>query len=202
MKIEKRLGLHKLVESRGRFLVHWINAHGADGKSAKRDPLACLVEGFLRVEAGGKWADYLKSLESCGIPTAPIVMLRPSQLDCDFTINADLQGGKPYFEIRPIGERGVLLSYFHFLSQVGQVNRVRLCPNCRRWFFARRTDSKLCSARCQDSAWRKTDAGKKARREYMRKHRKDQRERERKQYLTGGGRKAARSILRKLGKGD
>ena len=190
MDAKNRLGLRRLVESRARDVVRWLNAHGADigprwdrpwrsparnrpsfEHSAKGGPLACLIEGFLKVEAGGKWADYLKSLASCGIHTWPKVMLRPSQVDCDFTINAELRGGKPYFEIGPIGEKGVVLAYFNFLAQVREVNRIRLCPNCRRWFFARRTDSKICSPRCQHSASRKTPEARAKRAAYMRKYR-------------------------------
>jgi len=171
MKEEYRLGLQALVKKRAWFVIHWMNAHTSANRPGKRNRLACLIEGFLTVEAGGEWTDYLKSLESCGMPTAPTVMLRPSQLDCDFTINAELRGGKPYFEIHAIGERGVVLSYFNFLAQVGRANRVRLCPNCQRWFFARRKDSRLCSARCQTGAYRKTPKGRAKRAAYMRDYR-------------------------------
>jgi ribosomal protein S27AE len=208
--MKNSLGLRERVQWHGKLLAQYLNRCAREGKSGKRDPLPFLLKGFLGVEAArearhrnihDEWADFLKSLEAVGIFTAPVVLLRPSQLGCEFRVRAELRGNTPYFEIGPIGERGVLLSSFHFLTQLGEVNRVRLCPNCGRWFFARRADSRLCSARCQQSAWRKTPAGRKARAEYMRSYRKNRRQLEEAK-SKGYHRKRGRKLHVSLKKGE
>jgi hypothetical protein len=61
------------------------------------------------------------------------------------------------------------------LAEAGEIWRLRRCehPNCPKWYFARRHDQHACSDSCRIGLYYRTPEGKKARAEYMRKHRRD-----------------------------
>ena len=206
-------GLHRIAEIQGKLLVNWLNQCAPGGETD--DAVPSLLALLLRVEAGKKagrpaaeeaWSWFLNKLASSKGQGAALppgegqVRLKASEHGFNFEVLAGFKRGKLHVEVVCTEEKGKALLAFKTLTDLGQADRVRLCPNCRRWFFARRADSKLCSAPCQITSWRKTEKGRKARADYMRRFRGEQRERERKQNLTEGRLKATKSILAKLGK--
>jgi hypothetical protein len=65
--------------------------------------------------------------------------------------------------------RGQMLAAFMQLYESGNVDRLRCCLNCQRFFYAAgRRDKTTCSDNCRASRWQKTPAGRQTRREYMR----------------------------------
>ena len=192
----------------GQALAGWLNRY-------TRDHLAILMSIFLGMErgaqAGGetlaeKWERLWKRLEPyhTGNPAIPRnqrpLVLNSSEWNCQFAMVIRPRGGKLAFEVDPADETSEALVSLAMLMQIGLADRVRLCPNCERFFFALRADSTLCSQPCRESACRKTPAGRKARAEYMRRFRMEQRERERKQNLTGKHLKVSKGTLDKIGK--
>jgi hypothetical protein len=110
-------------------------------------------------------------------------------------------GGQISVQVMPADEDGRMLSFFAELYNSGIDWRLRFCPNCERfWYCAGRFDRRACSVACKVALWQKTPEGRAKKAEYMRRHRKTQRERERKQRLAGKRLKVSKSILAKLGK--
>ena len=182
--MSKRLGLHKMLEGQGKLLADWLNQCAPGGQTT--DPVAFMVGLLLRMESGEKmggptieepWPSFLKMLlgpdaQLAGIPPGEgFLRLKASEYGCDFHILVGIERGKLHLDVVPLKQKGEALIAFKVLTNLGQANRVRLCPNCQRWFFAQRVDSKLCSPSCQVSAWRKSEAGHKARAAYMREYR-------------------------------
>ncbi len=54
------------------------------------------------------------------------------------------------------------------VSQKGVLDRVRKCPWCGKWFFARFQHQCFCQTKCQQEHFRDSDAWKEHRREWMR----------------------------------
>lgn len=50
-----------------------------------------------------------------------------------------------------------------------EITNVRRCPQCTKWYFARRSDQEFCTAACRCKCHSKTEAFKERRRRYMRK---------------------------------
>ena len=59
-----------------------------------------------------------------------------------------------------------------------ELNRLRECPVCRRWFFATRKAHICCTSRCRQKRHASTPEFKEERRKYMRELRKLHKERE------------------------
>jgi hypothetical protein len=57
------------------------------------------------------------------------------------------------------------------LGQMGLLDRVRQCPTCGLWIFARFERERFCSSPCREKAFRGSAEGKRKRREYMRGYR-------------------------------
>jgi hypothetical protein len=134
-------------------------------------------------KAGGeslaeKWERFWKGLEAYheGNPAIPRqqrpLVLNSSEWNCQFLMVVRPRGGKLAFEFDHADETSEALVSLAMLMQLGFADRVRLCPNCGRFFFALRADSTLCSQQCRESACRKTPTGRKARAKYMRDYRK------------------------------
>ena len=60
------------------------------------------------------------------------------------------------------------------LATAGAVNRLRKCRNCSLWMFAKFRHQAFCSTKCQQKHYGKSKAWKLYRRDYMRKHRRDE----------------------------
>jgi hypothetical protein len=54
------------------------------------------------------------------------------------------------------------------ISQMGVLDRVRKCPLCGKWFFARFRHHRFCQTKCQQEHFRDSDAWKEHRRAWMR----------------------------------
>lgn len=54
------------------------------------------------------------------------------------------------------------------ISQKGVLDRVRKCPRCGKWFFARFRHQRFCHQECQQKHYRDSEAWKEHRREWMR----------------------------------
>ncbi len=54
------------------------------------------------------------------------------------------------------------------ISQKGVLNRLKKCPRCGKWFFARFRHQRFCQPKCQQEHFRDSDAWKAHRREWMR----------------------------------
>lgn len=56
----------------------------------------------------------------------------------------------------------------------GLMSRVRECPQCSNWFFAKNSKRKFCSPNCQVKHWQKTVEGRAGKAAYMRRYRATQ----------------------------
>lgn len=54
----------------------------------------------------------------------------------------------------------------------GELDKIRTCPICQRWFFARREDHVCCSSRCRQKLHASTPEFREERRQYMKKLRR------------------------------
>jgi hypothetical protein len=66
------------------------------------------------------------------------------------------------------------------LAKQGLVHRLRRCRRCRLWYFAHFTHQRFCGRRCQQANFRQSENFKMKRRVYMRKHRREEYEKNRK----------------------
>jgi hypothetical protein len=69
---------------------------------------------------------------------------------------------------RPLGEQLAVWDIIR-LTNFGDLEKVRQC-GCAKWYYAKRTEQKACSARCRHKTYEQTEAFKQNRREYMRKY--------------------------------
>lgn len=185
--MDNTLGLLSTAEGLGRNLAAWLNRVKEGGHESQARELGVLIAmllGIAQKEGPGgetlqqKWERFWEMVEPQGLGDSKIPRLvRPVVLDsAEWGFNIHLvirpRRGVLTFAAYPAGEDSKALWSLSQLIQLGFVDRVRLCPNCRRFFFARRADSRLCSQPCRESAWRKTPKGRKARADYMRQYRK------------------------------
>lgn len=56
------------------------------------------------------------------------------------------------------------------LNQEGISDRVRKCPSCGTWFFARFRHQQFCKTKCQQKSYRTSEGWKAHRRDWARKH--------------------------------
>ena len=59
------------------------------------------------------------------------------------------------------------------LTQAGDLNRLRRCPQCQKWLFARFGHQAFCSTKCQQKNYTQSEAWKAHRRAYMRRYYKE-----------------------------
>jgi hypothetical protein len=59
-----------------------------------------------------------------------------------------------------------------WLLKKGQLFRLRQCPSCRNWFYAKRRDQQFCKTACLQKEHSQSEAFKNKRKLYMRKYRK------------------------------
>jgi len=64
------------------------------------------------------------------------------------------------------------------LGERGLFHRLKQCTLCKKWLYARFAHQSYCSSRCRQKHFKSTPEWRAMRREYMRKHRQDLRERE------------------------
>ena len=87
------------------------------------------------------------------------------------------------------------------LLNSGNATRLRRCRNCATfWYCTGRSDRRFCTEACKSSFWQKTAKGKETKKQYMRRYRACQRNRENRSTLTANRRKVTRSILASLEK--
>lgn len=162
----------------------------------------------LGVTLREKWELFWEKLEPYGFGDTNIprherpVVLNSKEWGFNLQLVIRPRAGTLDFASYPIGEDSRAFWSFAGLIPLGFVDRVRLCPNCRQFFFAKRKDSMLCSQRCRESAWRKSDAGRDARAAYMRRYRANARERARNAAPKGYVRKRGRKLHVDLKKGE
>jgi ribosomal protein S27AE len=75
---------------------------------------------------------------------------------------------------RPWGE--ALLTTLR-LDEMGVIDRVRKCPRCGKWFFARFRHQRFCQLKCQQKHFRESEAWKEHRRRWMRDYYRKTRDR-------------------------
>lgn len=183
----RRLGLLSAADGPGKNLAAWLNRVKEGGRESQARDVGVLIAMLLGISQnegpGGetlqqKWDRFWEKLEPYGLgdeniprPERPVV-LDSVRWGASVLLVIRPQRGTLTFKAYPVDEDSQAFWSFGQLIQLELVDRVRLCPNCRRFFFARRTDSKLCSQPCCESAWRKTERGKKARAAYMKKYRR------------------------------
>jgi ribosomal protein S27AE len=63
------------------------------------------------------------------------------------------------------------------ISQKGVLDRVKKCPRCGKWFFARFSHQRFCRTKCQQEHFRKSAAWKAHRNQWMRNYYKQTRSR-------------------------
>jgi endogenous inhibitor of DNA gyrase (YacG/DUF329 family) len=56
------------------------------------------------------------------------------------------------------------------MTQVGDLTRLRRCPQCQKWLFARFRHQTFCSTQCQQKDYAQSDVWKAHRRAYMRRY--------------------------------
>jgi hypothetical protein len=74
-----------------------------------------------------------------------------------------------------------LITYALSLLQGGSIQLLRTCPACREWFYATRNDRGHCSANCKQKFASNDPGFKQGRREYMKKYRREQKERDKRE---------------------
>jgi hypothetical protein len=61
------------------------------------------------------------------------------------------------------------------VDRAGLMSRIRECPHCAKWFFAKNSKKEFCSKDCQEKHWHhrqpKTASSRKAKAKYMRDYR-------------------------------
>ncbi len=94
---------------------------------------------------------------------------------------ADAPSIKVYLDGDPFtfGEGDVLLRIVELAGR-GRLDRVRECPYCSGWFFARVQHQTYCDRGCQQSNFRTSERFRVHRREYMRGYRRREYERDKK----------------------
>jgi len=184
------LGLLNTAKEPGTFVAEWLNKGDKSTRKSKTRSLGSFLALLLEIARNEgprgrtvslKWEALCHQIERLGggrfggsrIPGHQRALVLDSD-DWGFNLCVEVcpRGSGLDFTAYPVGEDSRAFWCFAQLIQTGFIDRVRLCPNCRRFFFALRTDSKLCSQRCRESAWRKTDEGRKARATYMKRYRK------------------------------
>jgi hypothetical protein len=58
------------------------------------------------------------------------------------------------------------------LGNLGLVQRVRHCRNCKRWFYAKFSHNEFCSTKCQQAHYKSSPQWREQRKKYMRQYRK------------------------------
>jgi hypothetical protein len=76
------------------------------------------------------------------------------------------EAGEPLLRLRPSEALELILR----LTQIGYLNRLRRCPRCRKWLYARSRQQTYCSVKCQQQTFTQTEGWKAHRREYMRQY--------------------------------
>ncbi len=162
------------------FLVGWLNDSSARKverkQQAARGRIASLVDlaGLItsHLAAAGKRdiseklpADLQSHLDELNrrmmrdYPPSMLFLIEPrNQLTLTYTVSqnpSDTAG-------EGLAARAVFL-----LAQRGSLDRVRRCI-CKKWFFAGRSDMRVCSAKCRHKLYEQTPEFKAKRRKYMR----------------------------------
>jgi hypothetical protein len=57
------------------------------------------------------------------------------------------------------------------IDRAGLVSRLRKCPHCSKWFFAKNSKKQFCLTDCQIKHWQQTVQGRAVKAAYMRKWR-------------------------------
>lgn len=129
---------------------------GAPGILDLEKVIAALAKG----QGGSRTESLRRLLRSVGVPKVH-VRVRIKFEDVGGTrrvvpvIAADTVEGEALLTVLRISQKGVL-------------NRVRKCPRCGRWFFARFRHQRFCQLTCQQKHFRDSEAWKEHRREWMR----------------------------------
>lgn len=87
-------------------------------------------------------------------------------------------GGEYRFVAHSMNDQDSALMLLLQLAIARQLHRVRQCAQCGRWLFARRGIQKFCSASCQQKFFKSSESWKEKRRDYMRRHRRREKERD------------------------
>jgi hypothetical protein len=85
-------------------------------------------------------------------------------------------------ETYPFTDGDILLRILG-LAEAGDLHRLRKCWQCGNWLFARVRHQNYCNSKCQQLNFRTSDKFKDKRKRYMRKHRRDERDREKREGL-------------------
>jgi hypothetical protein len=173
------------IDEFGLQLCEWLNrSHG---------PLATTLKGYIPHM-------FTKPVLPPGEPAGRVYL-------GELSFQVRLLAYRGRVELRPTGsdylkkQESWALYWLQELVNSGNGPRLRRCENCTRfWYCAGRIDKSACSDACKVALWQKTPEGRAKKAEYMRQHRKTQRQRERKQGLAGKRLKVSKSILAKLGK--
>lgn len=68
-------------------------------------------------------------------------------------------------------EKGQALHCLIYLAERGRLDRMRECPHCKKWLFARFSHQRFCSTKCQQAYYWASPEWKAHRREWMRDYR-------------------------------
>jgi len=60
------------------------------------------------------------------------------------------------------------VNFIFAMAEAGDLNRVRRCGHCQKWFYAGKRHQRFCSHKCQQSEYTKSPEWKERRRKYMR----------------------------------
>ena len=90
-------------------------------------------------------------------------------------------------ETYPFTEGDTLLRILG-IAETGDLHRLRQCRHCGNWLFARVRHQDYCNTECQQLNFRTSDEFKDKRKRYMRKYRRDERDREKRESLIGHSR--------------
>lgn len=133
-------------------------------------------------------------------PVSIVFPERASELGVDFTISSIVVDGRPRVEFAGVDIDSEAFLAFVRAVERGELDHLKFCENCERFFYARRRDALACSPECKVALWRKTPLGRERRKRYMRDYRAREKKREEKGELTGDEKEHSLSIRKGLGR--
>lgn len=170
-------------EASGTDIASWLNGKGAQNSAASRKRIEGLLDNLRKVLAivasvpsNFDWtnAGYGKhppepdgydelttelAYRLQEYPTCPFFSVKDGR---EWYINDGVWGTRPTGE--SVAAHGILA-----LAQIGLLDRIKRC-DCGKWYFARFTHQRSCSANCRRRVYEKTEKFKAKRRKYMRRY--------------------------------
>lgn len=222
MVINRKQQIVASYANKGRTLAAWLNSNSWSDTThpwfSTTSPIASLIGFYVATVRGAKKAGLApegairKAVIDCIVAGKPLpleedrALLHPDRATgvcLPMKLRAELRpkGLRVEFSLVGEDEDSQWLYVWGELLNSANESRLRRCPNCATfWYCVGRTDRRFCTEACKVSFWQRTEKGKEAKKQYMRRHRAMLRKLEKRSAFTANRRKVARNILASLGK--